>query len=209
MRAVFCAAWLLAVGCLAKRSSKDWGELDMEKIDKEWADGDDAEELRTERQIYEEEVDRRKKDMNNMDLDKLQAMNPDDLKTRFAHQQSQSGMAMMFVTLTAIDPETKAEWTQPNEEKLASRFTALLQTGGLKVSVYRIDPRRLLLTMQSGWYGADAKNFLVEQPAVMKVTWDSVDYLNENVEQIELPEAPAKKKATPKRKKKAKKKEDL
>ena len=47
--------------------------------------------------------------------------------------------------------------------------------------------------------------FLTEQPSVMKVTWDSVDYLNENAEQTPEPEggpAPGKPKAPVRRKKK-------
>ena len=49
--------------------------------------------------------------------------------------------------------------------------------------------------------------FLTEQPSVMKVTWDSVDYLNENAEQTPEPEggpAPGKPKAPVRRKKRKK-----
>ena len=53
--------------------------------------------------------------------------------------------------------------------------------------------------------------FLTEQPSVMKVTWDSVDYLNENAEQTPEPEggpapgkAPPVRRRTKRRKKKSK-----
>ena len=50
--------------------------------------------------------------------------------------------------------------------------------------------------------------FLTEQPSVMKVTWDSVDYLNENAEQTPEPEggpAPGKPKPVQRKKKKRRK----
>ena len=55
------------------------------------------------------------------------------------------------------------------------------------------------------WLISTQVEFLTEQPSVMKVTWDSVDYLNENAEQTPEPEggpAPGKPKAPPVRRKK-------
>jgi len=91
-------------------------------------------------------------------------------------------MAMIFATL-AKTQASGAPWTEEAETEIAGQYTALLQSGGLKVSVYRIDPRRLLVTMQTGWYGEDVIEFLTAQPAVMKATWDSIDYENPDVEQ--------------------------
>ena len=65
------------------------------------------------------------------------------------------------------------------------------------------------------WLISTQVEFLTEQPSVMKVTWDSVDYLNENAEQTPEPEGgPAPGKAAPvrrrkKRRKKSSKKDDL
>ena len=59
------------------------------------------------------------------------------------------------------------------------------------------------------WLISTQVEFLTEQPSVMKVTWDSVDYLNENAEQTPEPEggpAPGKPKAPVRRKKRRRKK---
>ena len=59
------------------------------------------------------------------------------------------------------------------------------------------------------WLISTQVEFLTEQPSVMKVTWDSVDYLNENAEQTPEPEggpAPGKPKAPPVRRKKRRRK---
>lgn len=214
MRRAILACLLTAFGA-AKRSAKDWSKLDLEKIDKEWADGDEAEELTTERDEYERMLERRKQEAGNVNLDMLQSMTPEQMKSKFAHQQSSTGMAMIFITLSLLNPETGDEWTKDAEEQLATKFTSLLHSGGLKVSVYRIDPRRLLVTMQTGWYGEEVKDFMITQPAVMKVTWDSVDYVNPDVEQVDPPSLDAskkteqsKKKAKPSGKKKQKKAKD-
>ena len=61
------------------------------------------------------------------------------------------------------------------------------------------------------WLISTQVEFLTEQPSVMKVTWDSVDYLNENAEQTPEPE-PAPGKAAPvsrKKKRRRRKKKDL
>ena len=57
------------------------------------------------------------------------------------------------------------------------------------------------------WLISTQVEFLTEQPSVMKVTWDSVDYLNENAEQTPEPEGgPAPGKPKPVRRKKRRKK---
>ena len=194
-----------------------------------------------------------------------------------AHQQSDTGAAMLFVTLTdkQMTGANKGDaWDEKAEQQFAGILTALLKTGGLNVQAYRIGERKLLLSTMTGWYGRDVVEFcveikiygafvlnhrvvlhaidatparrrggvnsspldrartaassprndlvkpthwlistqvefLTEQPSVMKVTWDSVDYLNENAEQTPEPEggpAPGKPKPVQRRKKRRKKK---
>ncbi|KAJ8599665.1 hypothetical protein CTAYLR_005416 [Chrysophaeum taylorii] len=200
---------LLQVCVVGKK--KDWKSIDLEKVAEEWAQSDEAEELETEHDAYEKEVNRRKAAMGGggLDLESLKKMKPDDIKSRFAHQQSNAGMAMIFVTLSEYNDGEP--WTTEAEDKIAGVFTALLQTGGLKVSAYRIDPRRLLVTMQTGWYGRDVIDFMLTQPKVMKCTWDNTDYVNPDVPQVEpppreqKPHPPPKKKSSKSKKKKKKK----
>ena len=80
-----------------------------------------------------------------------------------------------------------------------------MKTGGINLSAYRIDPRRLLVTTTYGWYGQDVIDFLLTRETVMKVTWDNVDYENPDAVQDDIPDY-VKPKAPKKKKKKAKKK---
>ena len=125
-----------------------------------------------------------------------------------AHQQANTGAAMIFITLVEKQ-ENGDDWNEAAENKQAGLITALMKTGGINLQAYRIDHRRLLVSTMTGWYGQDIVDFLITQTCVMKVTWDSVDYLNPDVEQADVPDyadlnpkkPPAKKKKKKKRKK--------
>ena len=264
-----------------KRASKDWSKVDLDAVGREWETGDEADELKTESQVYEEMIERRRaasEDGGWMDPAQITKLDPKKLTEQMAHQQSDTGAAMLFVTLTdkQMTGANKGDaWDEKAEQQFAGILTALLKTGGLNVQAYRIGERKLLLSTMTGWYGRDVvefcveikiygafvlnhrvvlhaidatparrrggvnsspldrartaassprndlvKNcrvhathwlistqveFLTEQPSVMKVTWDSVDYLNENAEQTPEPDggpAPGKPKAPPVRRKK-------
>ena len=52
----------------------------------------------------------------------------------------------------------------------------LLSTGGVFVTGYDIATNKILLTLQRGWFGQEVKEFLLSQPEVKEVEWDSVKY---------------------------------
>lgn len=52
----------------------------------------------------------------------------------------------------------------------------LLSTGGVFITCYDVGESRMLVTLQRGWHGSDLKQFLLEQPEVDVVEWDSVKY---------------------------------
>merc|ERR1712196_538814 len=82
-----------------------------------------------------------------------------------AHQQSDTGAAMLFVTLTdkQMTGANKGDaWDEKAEQQFAGILTALLKTGGLNVQAYRIGERKLLLSTMTGWYGRDVVEFCVE-----------------------------------------------
>ena len=43
-----------------KRASKDWSKVDLDAVGREWESGDEADELKTESQVYEEMIERRR-----------------------------------------------------------------------------------------------------------------------------------------------------
>lgn len=195
-----------------KRAGKDWSKVDLDAVDREWEGGDEADELKTESQFYEETVERRRDASEGgwMDPATLTRMDPKIVTRQLAHQQSETGAAMIFVALTEkqMTGANKGDgWHEKAEQQFAGIVTALLKTGGLNVQAYRIGERKLLLSTMTGWYGKDVVEFLVEQPSVMKVTWDSVDTLNPNAAQTPDPEGgPAPAKPKPPRRKKCRRK---
>ena len=177
---VLCA---LLVGCARsddattkkkkKRASKDWSKVDLDAVGREWESGDEADELKTESQVYEEMIERRRaasEDGGWMDPAQITKLDPKKLTDQMAHQQSDTGAAMLFVTLTdkQMTGANKGDaWSEKAEQQFAGILTALLKTGGLNVQAYRIGERKLLLSTMTGWYGRDVVDFLTEQASVM------------------------------------------
>ena len=156
-----------------KRASKDWSKVDLDAVGREWESGDEADELKTESQVYEEMIERRRaasEDGGWMDPAQITKLDPKKLTDQMAHQQSDTGAAMLFVTLTdkQMTGANKGDaWSEKAEQQFAGILTALLKTGGLNVQAYRIGERKLLLSTMTGWYGRDVVDFLTEQASVM------------------------------------------
>jgi len=55
-------------------------------------------------------------------------------------------------------------------------YRQLMFTGGLEVQVYNVEESKFLISLKKGWDGHQAKEFLLQQPEVAKVTWDSHEY---------------------------------
>ncbi len=151
-----------------KRASKDWSKVDLDAVGREWESGDEADELKTESQVYEEMIERRRaasEDGGWMDPAQITKLDPKKLTEQMAHQQSDTGAAMLFVTLTdkQMTGANKGDaWSEKAEQQFAGILTALLKTGGLNVQAYRIGERKLLLSTMTGWYGRDVVEFCVE-----------------------------------------------
>lgn len=143
--------------------SKMRKKIDLEKLEKEYEDGDDDEELITDDELLKREMDKRKKQGVPMD-------GPMTIE-KVRHQQSGSGPAVLFVEIDS----TKWSTTSDELNKLAGIWQGLLATGGVHVSAYNVDGK-LIVTIQKGWEGNKVKNFLMEREEVTKITWDQHDY---------------------------------
>ena len=71
-----------------------------------------------------------------------------------------------------------------NEDTLlqvvVDEWQELLKTAGIDCTIYIIDENRLLVTLQQGWRGYEAREFLLDQSYVNSVEWDGVNYLNKD-----------------------------
>ena len=133
MRRELVLLWL--VGCARsddattkkrkKRASKDWSKVDLDAVGREWESGDAADELKTESQVYEEMIERRRaasEDGGWMDPAQITKLDPKKLTDQMAHQQSDTGAAMLFVTLTdkQMTGANKGDaWSEKSEQQFA------------------------------------------------------------------------------------------
>ena len=72
-----------------KRASKDWSKVDLDAVGREWESGDEADELKTESQVYEEMIERRRaasEDGGWMDPAQITKLDPKKLTDQMAHQ---------------------------------------------------------------------------------------------------------------------------
>ena len=196
----------------AKKSAKDWSKIDLDKVDEEWKSDDSEDELITEDELLHRQMEERRNNPPPLDWDAIERGegNVDQLK----HTQSAAGPAMMFIDLKPPGGGTDV-WTQDDVTTLATQWKDLLISGGQRGEFYPIGDNQLLVSTQKGWEASAIRDFLLEQPQVVKVRWDSSDYYPEGVEPPEkapsppeagpLPSSKEEKKTTKKSKKKKKK----
>ena len=147
---------LLLSNALALPLGKKWrGRVNWDAIEVQLEAGDAAEELRSEDAEAIADMARRRAASAAGGL----------------HAAAQSGPTMLFATLRAGAAERSG-----GAPALADAWSELLHSGGIGVSVYDVAPDRLLVALQRGWRGDEAKQFLLAQPEVERVEWDGHDY---------------------------------
>ena len=55
-----CLVLLFASVSAVKKTTKDWSKIDFDAIESQWQDGDEADELKSEHEFYEEALARRR-----------------------------------------------------------------------------------------------------------------------------------------------------
>jgi hypothetical protein len=167
---------LVLAGRPLVKGARDWDSVDWEAADKSLEAGDEEEELRTEDSIAIAETERRKKMGIGMPEPGTKLKDPTEW---VRHTQAMSGPTMMFVTLkngTAPNGEPWVNQTEKQLGELTMRWRDMLKTDGIEATAYNIDEGRVLLSLQTGWRGYDVRDFLLTQPEVEELEWDSVKF---------------------------------
>lgn len=155
-----------------KKTSSEWRSVEWDNVEKDWEEGDDSIELRTEDQ---EEFDRLQARRD--ELDRLGAtedlMNDPDAAI---HHSSRAGPTMMFAKIQTKGPDDEIVIERKDVEEMGQMWSDKLFIGGVKVTTYTIEDDTVLVTLQHGWNGMDLLEFLVTQPKVIDVTWDGKAY---------------------------------
>ncbi|CAM9920441.1 unnamed protein product [Pylaiella littoralis] len=174
--------------CVGKRATKDWSKMDLDDLAKQWEDGDDEEELKTEEQAKFEKLERRRKkakaSTGKLDPSTFGSMNAAQIGAMAAGQRDTAGPTMLFVQIESAglgeadggggggDEPISKEQT----EAVSERFVHMAQIGSLDVDVYTLEAGSILVSSQRGWEGKEILNFLLSRPEVSKVTWNSQEF---------------------------------
>ncbi|CAM9293165.1 unnamed protein product, partial [Phaeothamnion confervicola] len=164
-----------------KRSTRDWDLVDFDKLEEEWQEGDDEAELKTESQLMFDRLERRKKQYvqasaQPLDPQALAKMGPKAMQRFLASQKDAAGPTMMFVKLRATDAAMSPTAEKEDAERVATMYREMALVGGLEVTPYYVQERTLLVSMQKGWEGQEALDFLLSRLEVDKVTWNNQDF---------------------------------
>lgn len=188
--------------------SGKWGrkKIDWDAVEWNLEQGDDPELLMTEDEVLIAEMERRRAMIPAKPVGV--PLDDDDELDWAKHTQAAVGPTMVFATLKRYKPvgssggsaassnshgrgtgtASTVEWSEKDIDALTWEWRELLKTAGIETTVYNLGPEersgdpddgpKLLITLQQGWRGFEAKDFLLnKQGSVVRwVEWDGVRY---------------------------------
>ena len=173
----FLLLLLLLAAALAaiegRRASEFARKINFDRLEEEWQEGEESEALKRESEFELERMDYHRHRME--ETWDPAVVSPSNPAKGMAHAQSVLGPSMMFARIHTLLPGG-VEATNDDVDRLSFQWRELLYTGGVEVTAYDVGELTILVTIQHGWEGAQLRDFLLAQPEVMMVTWDSVDY---------------------------------
>lgn len=152
------------------KKGKDWSKIDVNGLEKEWEQGDEAAELEDDFENNRKIQARKQPKFNMEDGASIQKAYKSD---PFAF--SGGGGQMVFVDLTPKQPNGK-EWTKNDVDLLTKRYSSLLKSGSIPAYVYNIETDRILVHIEKPWQVKDMLSFLAKQREVSKFTANSKTY---------------------------------
>lgn len=154
----FCICLLFALIITANSSTKkkkkdirDYSEVDLERLYEQWADEDDKDDDEFERNPP--------KDGFKFDPSK---MTPEEMM-----KMSKKGKTLM------IFAQLKGNPTKSETEKITIRWQQGLLNGNIQTERYLVSDDRVIFLTKDGSYAWDIKDYLIQQPECLEVTFDN------------------------------------
>ena len=165
-----------------KKSQKNWAKVDYNALEKEWENGDDERELEHEYEISRKIQEKKRKKGPSSASEALKMAKKDPF-----HLNSGSGGTLMFAKLRKR--KGKADWTNKEVDKVASRWSSMLRSAGTDVKVVNIGAQggadtetgTLLLSVEKAWWTSDVVTFTLKQKETEKVTVNGNDYTKKDL----------------------------
>lgn len=142
-------------------------KVDDKKLDEDWADDEDDE---WHEDTFEWKRKIAQKKAPEMDLNTLQSAGSGMQDLVLEHEAKSGNMQMAFCTLKKGTAANKFE-----AEQLGQKWNSLMQTAGIRATLYAISEDDLLFTDDSGVI-MKVRDFLLEQPEVEKFRWKDTDF---------------------------------
>lgn len=155
MLVLFCVFLLFTLAANASKKKKDirdYSEADLEKLYQQWADEDDKDD-------DDEFGMKPPKDGFKFDPSK---MTPEEMM-----KMSKKGKTLMIFARLKGNPE-KSE-----TEKITTRWQQGLLNGNIQTERYLVSDDRVIFLTKDGSYAWEIKDFLIQQPECLEVTFDN------------------------------------
>lgn len=162
---VFALLALTFVGAVPP--SRFGKKFDDKKLDEEWADDEDDE---WHEDTFEWKRKMAQKNAPGIDMDTIQNAGGKMQDMVLEHEAKSGNMQMAFCTLKKGTAKTKFD-----AEQIGARWTSLMQTAGIRATLYAISEDDLLFTDDTGVI-MQVRDFLLEQPEVEKFRWKDTDF---------------------------------
>ena len=153
--ASLCLFLLLAVNASKKKKDiRDYSEVDLERLYQQWADEDDKD---------EEELGMKPPE-DGFEFDPSK-MTPEELM-----KMSKKGKTIM------IFAQLKGNPGKIETEKITTRWQQGLLNGNIQTERYLVSDDRVIFMTKDGSYAWEIKDFLIQQPECLEVTFDNQKY---------------------------------
>ena len=200
-RSVLAAFLILAVLVLSSGVLAVRKKIDFDKLDKEWKDEEEDEDWHEDSYEWKRKMQEKKQPA--FDMSNIQNMKPEELMAMQGGGEGGGGGGGMSMTFAQLKDGICTSRKCTNE--LAVKWADLMGTGGIQAKPYAVEDDQILFTQEDG-NTMQLKDFILEQPEVLKWTYNSRDYYPDGVTPPVPKDDGAKKKKKKRKRKRRKKK---
>jgi hypothetical protein len=164
-------AFLLFVFCAFFAVSYGLSEVDFNRIEKEWEEGDDPELLEHEHERIQKLQQAR---MPRVDMNDAAAIQKAYKSDPFAFSGGGGG-SMLFCDLFKTKKDG-TPWSKHDLDRLATKWAGLIRSGANAATVYNVGENSLMVNVERAWMTKEVMKFVAMQPEVESFNVNSKTY---------------------------------
>ena len=154
--ALFCFFLLFTVNATEKKKKdiRDYSDVDLERLYQQWADEDDKD---------DEELGAKPMKAPKGDVE----FDPSKMTPEQLMKMSKKGKTIM------IFAQLKGKRDKAETEKITTRWQQGLLNGNIQTERYLVSDDRVIFLTKDGSYAWEIKDFLIQQPECLEVTFEN------------------------------------